>query len=1017
MKNPQELEFINDNVRGWIHGATVPYSVFKSHKTTMSNSNTATNTKFQQRIFTPRAVFEEANNGSIQLDGKFDPPTPVDFDPEHRKHDNKNDESNKNTFLGYFSVPSCSVNISSRHSVSEEDIILGHLCYQNHYDIGDSTFIFAGVVTNEKVDLTSIGLPKDVDPNRISVQFNCELPPHVNTEILTSPYLIQNDRLLIFNLTRGTITFIDAEFDIGESPCHFNSMTSTQISYRHVFFYGGFNISFFKSYYDPVIERWIVEKKIVLNEDGFIFDIMTYQFKKITLKARNKFAIKLGLGRIGNAITSSVFDRSDLTVRNSPERIPSPPVFSDSRSYTKTVSPSLTPKLNRPTTNLSSNSDSSVNSGNGEEKPLERNDSLNKGSSAKKLDDSTTKFTTKPPKLTTNGSYLSTSSNSSRMSKNISVNTNETSRTSTNSSTSSTSPVNNHSKMGSVFAKSTRIFHRNHQRQTSSNSSTSEKDSGSLLKHTYSRHVKENRSSSSQAMVANASSSVSNSRSGSPIRVESPVHQNSSLEYELDGKPWDHYISQPDSNGTNTIEPDGSNPSIGIRSRVPLIEEDNDPNATKVDPSAINPPGLFTANDNLNKSGITSINVFIFGGFICQSDPDDPSFKVFKASSDLIKIELVWQETGALYSFLDDAFIYLLGNLDMFNKTSSVTSPNSSTTALEMKEQGFWPTPRGFFASAIVNYKPSYDQEDEVGTNSGIGTPIPSMTYTNTDGYSRPTSPFSTNDTISSDNSIQLSTIKSNGFQCSSLLNDLSRQKSRINFFQGKALLVQGGINEDNEVFSDFYLFSFDTGQWSKLNTYVYDYFNKPIQPFEDEILTNEDFKNHMNPKGDLIEAELRACHHTGIHYRNEESDYLIFAGGFYNDYLRLFDKTPYYSNKFDVSRLSRFQLSTTIPSFSRILVLNLDTLIWKFLRYLANIEPIMTTEDLDKINSILILQNARFSCYGGVVSFNAKTITICHGLAKVVPIKREDYEEVDKVMPNNALTIGTHVQFIFPCI
>lgn len=1048
VKNPQELDFIRSHIRGWTHGATIPYTVFKCHKTTMSNSNTASNTKFEQHIFTPRAVFEEASNGSIQLDGNFDPPTPYDFDPDHGKNSTDNNLGNKNTFLGYFSVPSCAVSISSRHPVNQDDVILGHLCYQNHYDIDDITFTFAGVVTNEKIDFTLMGLPKDVDPNRISVQFNCEFPPHVNTDILSSPYLIQNDRLSIFNVVRGSITFIDAEFDIGESPCHFNSMSSTQISYRHVFFYGGFTVIFHNSYYDPIIDRWIIEKKITLNEDGFIFDIMTYQFKKITLKARNKLAIKLGFGRIGNAITSSVFEKADMNINHAPDRIPSPPIFSDSRSYNKPMSPPFTPapqheKVLKPTTSTSSNSDSSNSSVNGggaaenhKSGGSDRSNSLNKGdskSSKKSSNDETiAKLTSKATKLTTNeslqSSFLSTSSNSSnnsRVSKNITVNTsiNETSRTSTNNSSSSSS--NNHnSKMSNVFAKSTRIFHRNHQRQSSNNSSASEnnKDSNSLLKHTYSKQVKEHRSNSNTNVPSlNTPSSLSNSRSGSPIRFElslSPLNQNSNYELEFDGKPLDHSSNQKsfaNSNGTSTINVPFSNPSPGISSPVPEIEDINDPNTSKVDRTTITPPGLYSASDALNKSGITTISVFVFGGFTCHTDPEDPNFKIFKASSDLIKIELVWQETAKIYTFLDDAYIYLLGNYETVNKGSSTTSPASSTSNL--KEEGCWPTARGYFASTIVNHNPSFDGDTDEQDNHENQNPIPSMKYTNVeDENSRPGSPCSNNDTVSSDISFQASTIKSNGFHCSSLLNELSRLKSRINFFNGKALIIQGGINEDNEVFSDFFVFSFDTGKWTKLTTQAYDYFEKPIQPFEDEILTEEDFK-HMKDDCKLIEAELRACHHTGVYYHNEESEFLIFAGGFYNDYLRLFDKKPYYSDKFDVSRLSRFQLSTTNPSFSRILVLNLKTLRWKFLKYLANIEHIMNTEDLEKINSIKILLNARFSCYGGVVSLNDKTITICHGLAKVVPIKREDFEEVDKVMPNNALTIGTHVQFIFPSI
>lgn len=114
---------------------------------------------------------------------------------------------------------------------------LPEICYQNHVDMDDITYTFGGVYVNKYSDFRHLGIPIDVDPQKISISFPCELPPHVDKDILISPYMMQNPHLIIFNAFRSTLSYCDT-FSSSDYPAYLNNASGCPISKSHIFFYG-----------------------------------------------------------------------------------------------------------------------------------------------------------------------------------------------------------------------------------------------------------------------------------------------------------------------------------------------------------------------------------------------------------------------------------------------------------------------------------------------------------------------------------------------------------------------------------------------------------------------------------------------------------------------------------------------------------------------------------------------------------------------------------------------------------
>ena len=91
------------------------------------------------------------------------------------------------------------------------------------------------------MNFTHLGIPAEVDVSKIKVYFPYQLPPFVDTKILTNPYMIPHPHFLQYNATRGSVTYLDTS-EMEDFPGRFSGMASTRISPQHFFFYGGFEL-------------------------------------------------------------------------------------------------------------------------------------------------------------------------------------------------------------------------------------------------------------------------------------------------------------------------------------------------------------------------------------------------------------------------------------------------------------------------------------------------------------------------------------------------------------------------------------------------------------------------------------------------------------------------------------------------------------------------------------------------------------------------------------------------------
>ncbi|ODV80608.1 uncharacterized protein CANTADRAFT_33138, partial [Suhomyces tanzawaensis NRRL Y-17324] len=926
-----EAEFLRNNHTHWQHGVTTPYTTFKYYKVNNISTKTRLNKLNDKGLYTPKLVVDRVDHSAftphLARQGASTPPL------THKVLDKNvcRTDTGDSIFSGHFAIPRVSINIPSYNDTDEfgPDFLVPQMCYQNHFDADDLTYTFGGLCVSGSSTFEHLGLPSSVSLDKISIHFPCELPPFVSREILTNPFMSQNRNFYLFNPKRASLTYLDT-LDPSNSPGHINSLISTEISDRHIFFYGGFMIKDESVTYNADIDRWIIKKKLILNKDGYILDRLSFKFIKVDLK--EKVGAFKHEGRLGSAIVSNVYRKHEKPGKN-PTKALLPLIFTESTSsYSNSTSPYMKPN----------------------QSPKHKPSSKVYGSSLKSVS-------------------TSSSSNSADVS---SIGVSESSGSLNNSPIAGSKT----SKL-SILSKSSRIFHRSHhQRQLSNGTPKSPQAQPHTLKNTYSKQVKQHRS--------NSQHSSNDSRPVSPIQLlqkskQEGVNRLDSLHkqetvHKLDMDLQQVLYSPPESRSTTPVsfekihsyKPPSFEATKQKYQETKINEIDSD--STSADEEQNRKHILF--HESILKTGINGVTVFIFGGF--RPVESENGVLKFVASDELLKIDLACTDDGKSIHFHAEGL--------MFDISESCRSMANVPDA--------WPSPRGYFAHSLINYSEKHEHcNNDIFQDSDIES-IASR---------RAASP------LSSSSSASFRTISS------AQENKLAIQ-GPDQYFKGKALLVQGGCNEEGESFSGFHLFLFDTGQWKTLTTYCYDYYEYPIKPYEDDD-NSRFFKGGEVDDPKLIEAELRSCHHTALYYRNEGRDYLFFMGGFRNDFLRHFDKTPYVSEKFDVTRLSRFAFVSDNTNTARIPVLNLQTQTWRFLRYYNDVDHIVTDKYIDRVNYNPLWLNARIANYGGSISLNGKSITICHGLSIPCPAKKEDYEKMRKEIPLRLFLWGAHVHFTFP--
>lgn len=1062
----------NNETNGWINGYSVPYSLLRYGLA--SDESTKIELDYDhgdvQYFFNPVCHLNEIEHSAFgRKDSNVSTSNASSEDTDQNKEQRnkfiQNQDETIHAYSGYITIPKISFNIPYPYRNNKKQLRamsdVPRICFQNAFVVGDVTYVFGGLSNTKQSTFHHIGLPLNIDINKVSIHFPYKVPPFVDSKMLTTPFLHPNPHFIAYNAIRGTVTFVNTQ-NLKHFPGHLLSMQSTQITAKHYFFYGGFEIQNLSVKYHADIDRWIIRKQIVMNEDGYILDSSNLKFIKIRLEP-NK--MNTSLGRIGMGICSNIYqppnERGEkISVGgefNRPfenQKQPLPQAFSEASHKSNPSDHSASVSVTRSNTKKAnferSRQDVKQDDGEREHQPLPQREP--------KTEDSPMMRTKQSPTLQR---IVTTHSIDSSLSDAV-----------TRTSSASTSSPSS-SKMDKIKSK----FHRPN------------------LKNTYSEKVREHRSnstnnrsgSSSRAVspILNASSHSSN-LNPTTIPTATPVTGSTSLDsatttnatpanpasatnssilsppttltpeaslvcptvsnrpitpiLQLQNKhsgagsdggtrsghstpPDDGARQSPKRNEREVLEfvrsysRGGSSKSRsrgGSRSGEFLgaIEEDDDEtnnSATFSDGEECFETRTRSSNPLFNDSNILSnVSVFVFGGFYLDDDIDNNGIQHFKATNDMLKIDLTAKDEPmsiSNFTFLPDALVSKVGS-----------DPANSDIVLDEDEN--WPSPRGYFASYMIDYSLGLDERCELDVGKyDLATLTPFQAQAQAGMIRRSGTPEGSVD--GSAGSFQVGGGGGIGSgpgtgTAPSLATSGYEEPSEVqSYFDKRSFIIQGGCAEGNQFFADFYRFIFETCKWEKFTTYAYDYFNIPLEPGADDdgsLYTKE----NMVPNPELKEAELRCCHHTCVYYQNEERDYLFFLGGVKSDHLRFFDEVPYKSNKFDVSRLSKLPLMTNNTNTMRIAVLNIQTQTWRFMRYYYDINHAISDSYLDRVMEHPSLVNARISHLAGSTTMTGKTLTLAQGLVIIAPEKKEDLVKLRKEIPTDEMLWGGIIQLTF---
>lgn len=768
-------------------------------------------------------------------------------------------------------------------------------CYQTHFEVGEITYMFGGLQAEPHRTLKQLGIPKNTEFSQISVHFDQPLPPYFNKDVFMSPLMGFNYTFITFNPTRGTVHEYPLIHMTEQAPGSICDMQGTQISETQVFFCGGFYVNIDNVTYKPELNRWIVEKSISLNNEGFILDTRRMSFTKIDIVAKLEVVFR---GRIGATLSSSYFSPCS--------------VHDDSSSI-----------------NLNHEPENQIKDLYVAEQSL-----LNQSAVGKSTSTIPTLKHELGPVPALNSPFLDQSLKTVEKKNSLRPQPNPTPKGSSNRVSPIVSPSAT-GKKASLLSKSSRLFHRNMSKQTTNSNQPS-------VYSLYSNQVKQHRS---QSLPIQADSRLS-----SPQYLHKLSGNKLTVDTQSDSKVFDSlgFLLSPPKISTPLAE-------------TPILDPRSD--VKSPDGSVLSEGDTQQMSQENSKSELQSVCVYMFGGFHFLKNPETE--KHFVASNKLLKIELLIED-------------------------SSQSKFHNKALIIEvMPESDVVPLPRGFFAYFLADVELSFESCKLYSTPLQVGSDAESLRLS--DSYSDEAS-----------GGHKLTAVHS---KCDSGDSQLNR----------KRLVIHGGVDEKRQVFSDFYAFTFSTGTWEKMPTYAYDYYEKPKLPTEDEDVELLKYELQV-ANAELREAEFRCCHHRATTYSEDGKTNVIFCGGYTNDYLRHFDEEPYASEVLDVSRLARLQFVSDNSNVLRLPVLNLSTQTWKFPRYFYDLREIITPE-AGKILTGSYMKNSRLTFVGGAFLRVGKQLTICHGLATLIPEKAEDFRKMQKEHSSCVFLLGGHLHLTLPGI
>lgn len=980
----------------WRHGIEAPYTVFQYHRSKKLTNQINLN-KNEGMFYKPMAVFQELCHKESVAEMNN---TKAVYDTEENKEyaELLHPEIDQvQAFSGYFSLPKIALNLPSSKNDAEinERFLntIAKIAYQNHISLDESIFTFGGLFYDDQCSFKDLGLPEDVDPLKISVHLPANLPPYLDRDILLSPYLQQNHNFHLVNPSRGTVTLLNSF--VTNMPSHLNGLSSTRLSSRHLFLFGGFELRIKSVDYNDQIDRWIIEKEFYINDNGFILDSKTLTFTKINLikdpDSENVVDTDFNIGRIGHSITSNVYEKSIIDDSNSSIRVPTP-TYVDSthfspyipgegqRSPSSSSSPLMkTKSATNPTTHTSNTNTSSSLHG-----------SLNHPAGKTVINTKghlNSEPTTPATSSASNGYFKSGIHRSNTSSSNDTTHTRLHSSKSLSSRESKRGAINKVMDRMNLHHSSSPVSNRQpsplaaqqHQApQTPAQQQPAQPTplSPQTQHAPQSQHVPQPQSLPQQLHLPNQSllSSDNSPHMNLLSTYSDQVKQNRSNSSSLHSRPVSPIPSTP----MVAPKPIPFKMDDKLNTEVTFDDDQDeklehtcgDSNAVcdaclKAGKSLRRPNDLY--GDVVLKPGELLANVFIFGGFV---EYKNNGVKSFKATNDFLRIDLICDG-------------------DFFAKN---IKPNANIYKIRLDQaHDLTPSPRGYFASTLIDY----DTESDLNCD-----------------WNRLKRSFSPSSVFEEETNCSTSIQSSNSKHASKLV----RIKTPEEFFDRKAILIHGGCNDEKQTFPDMYVFKFTTGEWEEMSTYSYQYYENQENPFEDDASDDLTKENQIKDP-DLIDAELRACHHTALYYNKLGREFVFFLGGFDNNYLRHFEPEPYKSTKFDVSRLSRYRYATTNYDINRMLVYNIKTQTWGFYKFFYDLRKNTSNSTLKKLKNHPEFINSNLHFHGSGISMNGKIINISQGLVSIVSEKQEDYTKLNQEFSGTSLLFGGNIQITFPSL
>lgn len=951
--------FAKDRDKYWSHGPPSPMTAFKYYPS-KALSNQVYKPRNQGYFYKPMATIEPVSHQSNKYEERDEPPpaaTLEDYGP-FLHSSAMYDETSLHALSGYYSIPKVTLNVPSESQRGTHDTFIndisGHV-YHNHISVDDYVYSFGGLSFNRTYKFSDFGIPDDVDPGKISIYLPVELPPFIDRDIIMSPYLELNNHFHLYNPQRGTATILDSL--IKNFPMDLHGLTYTKLSSRHVFLYGGFYLKCNPARYIESSGSWVIDKIFTLNEDGFILDTVTFTFTKIELnKLDNTEDVEntdFTIGRLGNAITANVYQKLSIGDGGSSFRTSTPSNYVESSYYSPFIPTNNPSPINTKTASPLLNTKSSGSSSNVNKTVVSSKPHL-------KTEPST------PASVSSSHSYFKVPSKTSTNSSDPSKLGRTKSKSSSKSKTSSAinKVMEKISSNGSTQSTPQSIGGSTSSTAISVSSPVSQRAQSPLLsdtlnqsvvfQSTYSSHVKQHRSNSGSVKSRPVSPVPAN-----PLIAPKPI---------LIPRDLDHTVNEEKYLITDEGEDALDDESKEFNSQCTCDKTDEGYElccyCLKAKKNERKPNDLY--GDTVVKDIHALSSIFIFGGFAAVSEN---GILKFKATNDFLRIDLVCE--GEFY-------------VKNIRKTANIYSVN-----LGEMESGK-PSPRGYFASTLIDY--NLDEEEHCDWNN----------------YARPFSPNTIFDEESSVSSLPTSHSRPN--------NTSFKSMSPTEFFDKRALLVHGGCNDKGQTFSNLYLFKFSSGKWEDMSGFCYKYYDKVTKPYEDDFSSYYTMEN-AKPDPELVEAELRASHHTAMYYNKLGREFVFFMGGLTNLYLRHFDKERYTSDKFDVSKLARDKILTTNPNICRMLVYNVKTQIWGFYRFHYDLRKNVSSDVIKKVSLIPSILDSNLFHHGCGISLNGKIITIFHGVVSAAAEKEQDYKNFRNKFSMDSTFFGCHVQITFPAL